>query len=162
CESRDIPRSWACSPRRRPAGQRAREAERRPMWSAWGTSLSRTSRISEEPSLDDFVRRRESLKRTLPQSLIGAGRWGGLRTRRGKRLDEPRRAPLRYGRGYGSMNERHERLPEERDRILANGGRLQVTVSDRGEIRIEGNRTGLRALAAICDGLASLKPEELQ
>ena len=56
------------------------------------------------------------------------------------------------------MDERHERLPEKRDRTLAAGGRLKVAVSDRGEIRIVGNRLGLRALAAICEGLKLYGP----
>jgi len=60
------------------------------------------------------------------------------------------------------MDERNERLPERRDQILAAGARLSVTVNDRGEIRIEGNRLGLRALASICEGLAALSPEDLR
>ena len=59
------------------------------------------------------------------------------------------------------MDDRHERLPEHRDAILAAGARLKVIVKERGEIEISGNRTGLRALAAICSGLADLSPEEL-
>ena len=60
------------------------------------------------------------------------------------------------------MNERHERLPEDRDRILAAGSRLKVALTERGEIRIDGNRLGLRALAAICEGLANLDAEEIR
>ena len=60
------------------------------------------------------------------------------------------------------MDERHERLPEHKDAILAAGARLSVKVDGRGEIQIAGNRAGLRALAAICTGLATLSPEELQ
>jgi hypothetical protein len=57
-----------------------------------------------------------------------------------------------------------ERLPERRDTILAAGARLKVTVKERNgtnEIDIEGNQTGLWALAAICAGLAELTPEQL-
>ena len=60
------------------------------------------------------------------------------------------------------MDDRHERLPEHRDAALAAGARLSVTQNGRGEIQIVGNRVGLRALAAICTGLATLTPEELQ
>jgi hypothetical protein len=60
------------------------------------------------------------------------------------------------------MDERHERLPGRRDSILAAGARLSVTLDGHGDIRIEGNRVGLRALAAICTGLAELAPEELR
>ena len=60
------------------------------------------------------------------------------------------------------MDERHERLPEHRDAILAAGARLSVVVKERGEIEIAGNRIGLRALAAICAGLAALTAEELE
>jgi len=59
------------------------------------------------------------------------------------------------------MDERHERLPEHRDAILAVGARLRVIAKEGGEIEIAGNRTGLRALAAICAGLADLPPEDL-
>jgi hypothetical protein len=57
-----------------------------------------------------------------------------------------------------------ERLPERRDEIGAPGARLQVTLSEREgwpEVGIAGNRLGLRALAAICLGLAELTAEEL-
>ena len=64
-------------------------------------------------------------------------------------------------RGIDEMDERHERLPGDRDAILAAGARLSVKVTGRGDIEIAGNRTGLRALAAICAGLAALSPEEL-
>jgi len=60
------------------------------------------------------------------------------------------------------MSERHERLPENSDRILAAGARLMVTLRERSEIRIEGNRSGLRALAAICEGLANLAADEVR
>jgi hypothetical protein len=60
------------------------------------------------------------------------------------------------------MDERHERLPEHRDSILASGARLSVTLKEGREIEIAGNRTGLRALAAICAGLAGLTAEELK
>jgi hypothetical protein len=58
----------------------------------------------------------------------------------------------------------HERLSDRREMILATGARLAVTLKERNgtlEIEIEGNRTGLRALAAICCGLAELSPEQL-
>jgi hypothetical protein len=57
-----------------------------------------------------------------------------------------------------------ERLPEKRDEICAPGARMRVTLKERSgarELVIEGNRRGLKALAAICSGLAELKPEEL-
>jgi hypothetical protein len=57
-----------------------------------------------------------------------------------------------------------ERLPERKDEIHAPGARLRVTLKERGgthEMEIEGNRIGLRALAAICSGLAELTPEQL-
>jgi hypothetical protein len=62
------------------------------------------------------------------------------------------------------MDQREPRLPERNDEILATGARLKVTLTEQDgvrEIEIEGNRTGLRALAAICSGLAELTPEEL-
>jgi hypothetical protein len=55
-------------------------------------------------------------------------------------------------------------LTDQRDAILVAGARLKVTLMERnGErtIEIEGNQTGLRALALICSGLADLTPEEL-
>ena len=57
-----------------------------------------------------------------------------------------------------------ERLPERRDEVLAPGARLQVTLNERSgtcEVEIEGNRKGLRSLAAICSGLAELTQEQL-
>jgi hypothetical protein len=58
-----------------------------------------------------------------------------------------------------------ERLPERKDQILATGARLQIILKkDRAgsaEVEIVGNPTGLRALAAICSGLAGLTPEQL-
>ena len=60
------------------------------------------------------------------------------------------------------MHERHERLPEQKDAILATGARLSVRLDEGGEVQIVGNRIGLRALAAICTGLAALNPEERQ
>jgi len=59
------------------------------------------------------------------------------------------------------MSEGRERLPEKSDAILAPGARLSVNVDGRGAIEIVGNRIGLRALAAICGGLAELTVEEL-
>jgi hypothetical protein len=58
----------------------------------------------------------------------------------------------------------NERLPERRDEICAPGARIRVTLSERDGWRtmeIAGNRLGLRALAAICAGLAELTTEEL-
>jgi len=57
-----------------------------------------------------------------------------------------------------------ERLSERRDEVGAPGARLQVTLSERDgwhTVGIAGNRLGLRALAAICSGLADLTTEEL-
>jgi hypothetical protein len=57
-----------------------------------------------------------------------------------------------------------ERLPERRDEILARGARLQISLNERSgtrEVEILGNRKGLRALAAICSGLAELTSEQL-
>jgi hypothetical protein len=63
-----------------------------------------------------------------------------------------------------TMEPPQERLPEQRDTILAPGARLKVTLNERNgsrKIEIDGNRNGLRALAAICSGLAELTTEEL-
>ena len=60
------------------------------------------------------------------------------------------------------MDQRQRRLPGDSDRILAAGARLSVTANDRGEVAILGNRAGLRALAAICTGLADLSDEDLR
>lgn len=57
-----------------------------------------------------------------------------------------------------------ERLPEQRDEIHVSGVRLKVTLQEPSgfrEVVIAGNRKGLRALAAICSGLAQLTPEQL-
>jgi hypothetical protein len=57
-----------------------------------------------------------------------------------------------------------ERLPERRDEICAQGARLQVSLSERNgwrTVQIIGNPLGLKALAAICSGLAELTEEEL-
>jgi hypothetical protein len=57
-----------------------------------------------------------------------------------------------------------ERLPERRDEIDAQGARLQVSLSERDgwrTVEITGNPRGLKALAAICSGLAELSTEEL-
>src|SRR5258705_8037184 len=59
------------------------------------------------------------------------------------------------------MGPPHERLPERRDTILARGARLRVTLKDGG-IEIDGNRSGLNAVAAICSGLAELRADELR
>jgi hypothetical protein len=62
------------------------------------------------------------------------------------------------------MEPPQERLPEGRDVILATGARLRVTINEREasrDIEIVGNRKGLRALAAICFGLADLTDHEL-
>lgn len=60
------------------------------------------------------------------------------------------------------MNERHERLPERGDSILAAGARLSVTFREGDGIKIVGNQSGLRALASICAGLATLNSDEVQ
>jgi hypothetical protein len=57
-----------------------------------------------------------------------------------------------------------ERLPKQKDKILASGARLLITLKERGgthELQIEGNRKGLKSLAAICSGLAELTQEQL-
>jgi len=57
-----------------------------------------------------------------------------------------------------------ESLPERKNEILRQGARLQVTLKERGgtsEVEIVGNRAGLKALAAICSGLAELTAEQL-
>lgn len=62
------------------------------------------------------------------------------------------------------MEPPQERLSDRRDTILASGARLLVTLKEGNgwaEIQIQGNQTGLRALAAICAGLAELTPEQL-
>ena len=38
--------------------------------------------------------------------------------------------------------------------------KLKITLEDNGEIRIAGNRAGLRFLARICNGLADMSDEE--
>lgn len=58
-----------------------------------------------------------------------------------------------------------ERLPGSKNEILAQGARLRVSLNQPAgahEIEITGNRKGLKALAAICTGLAELTPEELR
>ena len=57
-----------------------------------------------------------------------------------------------------------ERLPERRNEIVVPGARLKITLKEHGgksEVEIHGNRKGLKALAAICSGLAELTPEQL-
>ena len=57
-----------------------------------------------------------------------------------------------------------ERLPERKDEISTQGARLQVILSEGdgcGTVEITGNPLGLKALAAICSGLAELTAEEL-
>jgi hypothetical protein len=57
-----------------------------------------------------------------------------------------------------------ERLPERKDEIGAEGARLQVILNKRDgwrTVEITGNPLGLKALAAICSGLAELTAEEL-
>jgi hypothetical protein len=57
-----------------------------------------------------------------------------------------------------------ERLPERRDEICAQGARLLVSLTQRDgrrTVEITGNPLGLKALAAICSGLAELTAEEL-
>ena len=56
-------------------------------------------------------------------------------------------------------------MPEHKDVILASGSRLRVTLKQRDgfyEVEIEGNRKGLKALAAICSGLSEVSDEDLQ
>ena len=62
------------------------------------------------------------------------------------------------------MEPPRERLPARRHTILAAAARLEVTIKEHNgipDIEITGNRKGLRALAAICAGLAELSEEEL-
>ena len=57
-----------------------------------------------------------------------------------------------------------ERLPERKDETLLRGARLLVHLNERSgtrEVEIVGNPKGLRALAAICSGLADLTPQQL-
>jgi hypothetical protein len=57
-----------------------------------------------------------------------------------------------------------ERLPERKTEIIVPGARLKITLKEHGganEVEIQGNRKGLKALAAICSGLAELTPEQL-
>jgi len=57
-----------------------------------------------------------------------------------------------------------ESLPERKNEIPCQGARLQVALKERGgtpEVEILGNRAGLKALAAICSGLAELTAEQL-
>ena len=46
------------------------------------------------------------------------------------------------------------RLPERDSEILAPGSKLKFVLNEKGELRILGNRLGLKALAAICSGLS--------
>ena len=62
------------------------------------------------------------------------------------------------------MGTPQERLPERRGEICAPGARMRVILKERSgtrEVVIEGNRRGLKALAAICSGLAALTAEQL-
>ena len=60
------------------------------------------------------------------------------------------------------MEGRRPRLPERDDTILASGARLKVVLKGNGsKVEIEGNRSGLKALASICSGLAELTTDEL-
>lgn len=63
------------------------------------------------------------------------------------------------------MSQPEERLPNRKSEILVPGARLKVTLkqSRNGapEFDIIGNRAGLRALGAICSGLANLTDEQL-
>jgi hypothetical protein len=63
-----------------------------------------------------------------------------------------------------NMEGPNERLPERREEICAQGARLQVILSERDgwrTVEITGNPLGLKALAAVCSGLAELTAEEL-
>lgn len=46
------------------------------------------------------------------------------------------------------------KLPERDSEILAPGSKLKFVLNEKGELRILGNRLGLKALAAICSGLS--------
>jgi hypothetical protein len=46
-----------------------------------------------------------------------------------------------------------ERLPEKKSEIHPEGAKLKFVLNAAGELEILGNRTGLKALAAICSGL---------
>jgi hypothetical protein len=46
------------------------------------------------------------------------------------------------------------RLSEKDSEILATGSKLKFVLNEKGELEILGNRLGLKALAAICSGLA--------
>jgi hypothetical protein len=46
------------------------------------------------------------------------------------------------------------RLPEGNDEILARGSKLKFILNSKGELKVLGNRLGLKALAAICSGLS--------
>jgi hypothetical protein len=63
------------------------------------------------------------------------------------------------------MSQPQERLPNRKSEIFAPGARLKVSVKQSRdgspELDIVGNRIGLRALAAICTGLAELSDEQL-
>jgi hypothetical protein len=62
------------------------------------------------------------------------------------------------------MEPPHGRLPGLHDIVLITGARLKVTLTERDasrDIEVVGNRRGLRALAAICSGLADLTDDEL-
>ncbi len=45
-------------------------------------------------------------------------------------------------------------LPERTAEIDAAGGKLKFVLGKQGDLEIHGNRTGLKALAAICSGLS--------
>ena len=58
------------------------------------------------------------------------------------------------------MDGPRERLPEQRDEILAEGGKLKFVLNERGDLEISGNRNGLKALAAICSGLGESEVDD--
>jgi hypothetical protein len=64
------------------------------------------------------------------------------------------------------MTKPQERLPQRKGEIHAPGARLRVTLKQARdgsqELDIIGNRTGLRALAAVCSGLAYLDDKQIQ
>jgi hypothetical protein len=63
------------------------------------------------------------------------------------------------------MSQPEERLPNRKSEINTPGARLRVMLKGgrdgSPELDILGNRAGLRALAAICAGLAELADEQL-
>jgi hypothetical protein len=45
-------------------------------------------------------------------------------------------------------------MPNRKDEFRPEGAKLKVTISEKGEVEIVGNRLGLKALSKICGALS--------